>query len=118
MRISYQQIYQAEKNAVNPSVKVQDVSGLKLNDNLFEIQQVLQSKIYEPKSMRVFVSGNGSKPREIYAHHYYDRVIHHILVPRLEKIIAHKFIHDSTVNQKHKVSQIYISNNLNSKGAI
>ncbi len=104
MRISYQQIYQAEKNCSKSKRKGAGCQCFEANlvDNLIEIQQVLQSKTYVPKSMRVFVADNGSKPREIYATHYYDRVIHHILVPRLEKIIAHKFIHDSTANQKHK----------------
>lgn len=104
MRVSYQQVYLAEKNCSKSKRKGAGCQRFESNlvDNLLEIQQVLQSKTYVPKPMRVFVADNGSKPREIYAPHYYDRVIHHILVSRLEKIIAHKFIHDSCANQKNK----------------
>ena len=104
VRILYQQIYQAEQKCSKSKRKGSQCQrfGAGLIDNLFEIQQVLQSKTYVPKPMRVFIADNGSKPREIYAPHYFDRVIHHLLVPKLEKIISHKFIHDSTANQKNK----------------
>jgi hypothetical protein len=72
----------------------------KLLDNLFATQAALQSNRWQPQPMRCFIATNGSKPREIHAPAYVDRVVHHWLIPRLQALIEPKFIHDCAANIK------------------
>jgi len=110
MKVSYQQIYATEKNCSKSKHKDAGCQRFeaKLVDDILEIQQVLQSKTYVSKPLRVFISDIGSKPRGFYAQHYYIRVIHHILVLTFQKVISYNFIYDSTDNQKNKDTHFVI----------
>lgn len=104
MKVSSQQIYQAYKKChqgKRKSVAAQKYSA-KLLDNIFDTCSVLHSNTYQPKPYHCFVATNGSKPREIFAADFSDRVVHHYLVPQLEKIINAKFIYYSCANQAGK----------------
>ncbi len=104
MEVSFQQLYQASRNCRKGKRKGLPCQRYeaRLIDNLFDTQRALHLKQWQPKASHCFIAHNGNKPREIYAAHYADRVIHHYLIPRLEAIIAPKFIYDSTANQKYK----------------
>jgi retron-type reverse transcriptase len=65
-----------------------------LLDNLFDLQEQLSSACYQPSRSVCFVVTR-PKLREIFAADFRDRVVHHLLVPRLEAIYEPKFISDS-----------------------
>jgi hypothetical protein len=104
MDVSFQQLYLASRHCRKGKRKGLPCQRYEaqLIDNLFDTQRALHLKNWQPKPSRCFMADNGSKPREIHAAHYADRVIHHYLIPRLEALIAPKFIHDSAANQKQK----------------
>lgn len=72
-----------------------------LLDNLFESLTSLQNRSYSPSRSIRFISRK-PKTREIHAADFSDRVIHHWLVPRLEKLFEPIFIHDVYSNRKGK----------------
>ncbi len=72
-----------------------------LLDNLFQTEAALQSRSYSPsRSIRFVVKK--PKAREIHAADFQDRVVHHWLVPRLERLFEPVFIHDVYSNRKGK----------------
>jgi RNA-directed DNA polymerase len=54
----------------------------------------LRNRTYEPSPYTCFVS-DGPKPREIFAAPFRDRIVHTLLVRRLEPLWEPRFIHDS-----------------------
>ncbi|MBI5675183.1 MAG: hypothetical protein HZC48_05030 [Nitrospirae bacterium] len=65
-----------------------------LLDNLTDLSSSLQDGSYSPSRSVCFVAKQ-PKLREIFAADFRDRVVHHLLVPQIEKIFEPKFIHDS-----------------------
>lgn len=65
-----------------------------LLDNLADLSSSLQDGSYRPSRSVCFVAKQ-PKLREIFAADFRDRVVHHLLVPQIEKIFEPKFIHDS-----------------------
>jgi len=65
-----------------------------LLDNLTDLSSSLQDASYRPSRSVCFVAKQ-PKLREIFAADFRDRVVHHLLVPQIEKIFEPKFIHDS-----------------------
>jgi retron-type reverse transcriptase len=65
-----------------------------LLDNLSALSDTLSSGSYKPSRSVCFVAKQ-PKHREIFAADFRDRVVHHLLVPQIEKIFEPKFIHDS-----------------------
>lgn len=74
---------------------------LNLPNLALKIQKELQTKQYSPKRFSCFAVRD-PKVREIFAPHYSDRIIHHILIDQLEKEIDPRFIFDSFSNRKSK----------------
>ncbi|MDK9719074.1 MAG: reverse transcriptase domain-containing protein [Trichlorobacter sp.] len=72
-----------------------------LLDNLFELRATLAEGSYSPSRSVCFIAKQ-PKHREIFAADFRDRVVHHLLVPRLEAIFEPKFIHDSYACRKGK----------------
>lgn len=72
-----------------------------LLDNLQQTLITLQQRSYSPTRSIRFIAKK-PKMREIHAADFSDRVVHHWLVPRLEKIINPIFIHDLYSNRKTK----------------
>ena len=65
-----------------------------LGRNLLELYRDLLSEKYRPSPVVCFVVTK-PKPREIFAAHFRDRIVHHIVVSRLTPIWERKFIHSS-----------------------
>lgn len=65
----------------------------RLLDRLVDTAEALQSRRYAPARSLCFVARQ-PKAREIHAADFSDRVVHHVLVPRLEALFEPVFIHD------------------------
>jgi retron-type reverse transcriptase len=72
-----------------------------LLDNLADLGETLSSGTYKPSRSVCFVAKQ-PKHRAIFAADFRDRVVHHLLVPWIEKIFEPKFIHDSYACRKDK----------------
>ena len=74
---------------------------LRLLDNLVDTATALQDRTYAPSRSLCFIA-HQPKAREIHAADFSDRVVHHVLVPRLEALFEPVFIHDLYSNRKGK----------------
>ena len=72
-----------------------------LMDQLFELALHLQQGVYRPSSSVCFITAT-PKLREIFAADFRDRVVHHLLVRKLEEIWEPRFIHDSYASRRGK----------------
>ena len=72
-----------------------------LLDRLVDTSAALQKHAWHPSRATRFVTLQ-PKPREILASEFADRVVHHLLVPWLERLYEPVFIHDSFANRKGK----------------
>ncbi len=70
-------------------------------DRIVELQELLNSFSWRPSPPTCFVA-RSPKAREIHAPAFCDRVVHHLIVPRLESIYERTFIHDSYSNRRGK----------------
>jgi len=70
-------------------------------ENLFSLSESLCTGNYQPLRSVYFITQK-PKLREIFAADFRDRVVHHLLVPRLERIFEPKFIYDSYACRKEK----------------
>ena len=70
-----------------------------LLDNLIDLREALTGGGYTPSRSVCFIAKQ-PKLREIFAADFRDRVVHHLLVPRIEAIFEPKFIHDSYACRK------------------
>jgi len=68
---------------------------------LLELTRELSDRTYRPSSSFCFVAKN-DKHREVFAADFRDRVVHHLLVRRLEKTWEPVFIYDSYACRKGK----------------
>ena len=74
---------------------------LNAEENIFKLEQELKAKTYHPSRSLLFVAQK-PKRREIFAAAFRDRIVHHILVDRLERIWEPIFIHDSYACRRKK----------------
>jgi len=74
---------------------------LHAEESLIILQEELKSRTYSPLPSTCFVT-ESPKPREIFAAHFRDRVLHHLLVSHLEPGWERRFIHDSYACRKGK----------------
>jgi len=72
-----------------------------LEENLFQLEEELQNKTYQLDRSICFVVTDPS-PREIFASTFKDRVVHHILVNKIEKAGEKSFVYDSYACRKGK----------------
>src|ERR1019366_3734531 len=70
-------------------------------ENLFALCEELQNRTYQPRPSLCFVTKR-PKHREIFAGEFRDRVVHHLIVSRLEPMWEPAFIHDSYACRKGK----------------
>ncbi|MFP4390076.1 MAG: hypothetical protein ACLFPR_14170, partial [Desulfococcaceae bacterium] len=70
-------------------------------ENVLDLSRRLRSRAYRPLRSVCFVT-ESPKPREIFAAHFEDRIVHHLLVSHLEPKWEPKFIHDSFACRKGK----------------
>jgi len=69
--------------------------------NLLRLLEELNSKTYQPGQSICFVVDR-PKLREVFAAGFRDRIVHHVLVKRLEATAEPKFIYDSYACRKNK----------------
>jgi hypothetical protein len=70
-------------------------------DRLLEIQEQLNAGKWRPSAPTCFIAKQ-PKAREIHAPTFADRVVHHLVVPKLEAIFDRGFIHGSFANRDNK----------------
>ena len=68
-------------------------------DRLLALKTALRTGNWQPARTVSFIVSH-PKTREIHAPDFADRVVHHLLVERLEKLYEPVFIHDSYANRK------------------
>lgn len=68
---------------------------------LLELEARLRAGTWHPSAPTCFIA-TAPKAREIHAPAFADRVVHHLIVPRLEAIYEPTFIHDSYSNRVDK----------------
>lgn len=74
---------------------------LDAESQLLTLQQELRDHVYRPGRSICFVT-DGPKPREVFAADFRDRIVHPLLVSRLERVFEPTFIHDSYACRKGK----------------
>ena len=72
---------------------------LRLGKNLLELENEIKNRTYRPSPYRTFIVTH-PKPREIFAANFRDRIIHHLVVSRLEPIWEKKFYYGSFACRK------------------
>jgi len=80
-----------------------------LLDNIYKIKNSLNKREWSPSAYTCFLSKK-PKLREIYAASFADRVVHHLLVSRLEKEFDKTFIYHSYSNRKGKGTHKAVKN--------
>lgn len=65
------------------------------------LEREITNKSYRPSQFSCFAVQD-PKPREIFAPHFRDRIVHHLLVDKIEPLINKRFIHTSFANRKEK----------------
>ena len=75
--------------------------GSNLLTNLFDLQNELKTKTYNPKPLKVFILRD-PKTRKISISDFRDRIVHHALIEIIEPIFDKTFIYDSCANRKDK----------------
>ncbi|OYZ22188.1 MAG: hypothetical protein B7Y39_08360 [Bdellovibrio sp. 28-41-41] len=58
---------------------------LKLGEELIKLHHEIRNKTYSPKPLKCFILTE-PKPREIWASHFRDRIIHHVIVEEVAKV--------------------------------
>jgi RNA-directed DNA polymerase len=76
-------------------------------DELLELERRLRAGTWHPSAPTCFIAV-APKAREIHAPAFADRVVHHLIVPRLEAIYEPTFIHDSHSNRIGKGTHVAV----------
>ncbi|MGH8025645.1 MAG: reverse transcriptase domain-containing protein, partial [Pseudoxanthomonas sp.] len=103
--VTFQALHRAFKRArkgKKPSSNQMDFT-VQWADRLLGLERQIAAGTWQPLPTTCFIATR-PKAREIHAPDFSDRVVHHWLVPQLEKIYEPKFIHDSYANRKGKGS--------------
>lgn len=90
---------QCRKRKTTTKAHIEFFSRLELN--LLQLEQELQSKSYRPQSSIAFVVKH-PKIREVFAANFRDRVIHHLLISYIEPKFERIFIYDSYACRRGK----------------
>ncbi|MCP4969694.1 MAG: hypothetical protein GY932_03740 [Arcobacter sp.] len=100
---SFEEIYKAylkcrkrKRNTINALNFEQN-----LIENICNLETSLNDYTYTPKRSVCFLASS-PKLREVFAAHFQDRVVHHLIVPVLEQLFEPKFIYDSYSNRKNR----------------
>ena len=103
MTIKFKELYKAYRDCRRRKRKTVNAQRYEMHllDNLFETQASLNTRRYQPARCIRFIATK-PKAREIHAADFSDRVVHHWLVPRLEKLFEPIFIHDVYSNRVGK----------------
>jgi hypothetical protein len=93
---SYKECRKNKRNTIN-ALKFE----FNLIDNIVTLESELKSRRYNPTTSLCFLT-TSPKLREVFAADFRDRVVHHILTPKLENFYEPKFIFDVYNNRKNK----------------
>jgi len=99
----YIDIYQAYKRCVKRKKDTINAQHFEANliENLYNLEISLNNGSYKPKRFICFLT-TSPKLREVFAPDFSDRVLHHLIVPILERLYEPTFIYDSYSNRKGK----------------
>jgi len=102
----FEAYYECRKNKRNRTGALQ--FELDLENNLIELWREINSGIWEPRSSTVFIV---DKPviREIFAASFRDRVVHHLVIGKLNDSFEKYFIFDSYSCRKGKGTHFGVS---------
>jgi len=100
---AYLSCRKGKRNTINTLRFEADLLG-----NLARLQRELVTQSYQPSRSVCFYTDK-PKLREIVAADFADRVVHHCLVPKLEKIFEPKFIDDSYACRRNKGTHAAVS---------
>jgi hypothetical protein len=92
--------YRAARRGKKPSFDQLSFDATWL-DQLLDLQERLNAGTWTPSAPTCFIA-TSPKAREIHAPAFADRVVHHLIVPKLEAIYERTFIHDSYSNRRTK----------------
>lgn len=100
MTIQFKGLYRAYRDCRRRKRKTANAQRyeMRLLDNLIDTQTRLNNRSYQPTRCVRFVATR-PKAREIHAADFSDRVVHHWLVPQLEKLFEPIFIYDVYSNR-------------------
>lgn len=94
--VSYEELYEAYRNCRLKKRSTYNALEFEIRENkkLYELWNELNSLKYEIGKSIVFCV---TKPvhREVFAADFRDRIIHHLLISRIESILENEFINDS-----------------------
>lgn len=100
---SFQNLYYAYRNCRKH--KSNTINAIifesNLESNLLMLEKELENKTYKPRRSVCFVNVN-PVPREIFAADFRDRVVHHLLIRKVEPLFYKQFIFHSFACQKDK----------------
>ena len=97
---SLHRAYRAARYAKKPSHNQMRFEAFWM-DGLRDLQQRIAAGTWTPAPTNCFITTR-PKAREIHAPDFADRVVHHWLVPQLERVFDPGFIHDSFSNREGK----------------
>ena len=92
--------YRAARAAKKPSHNQMRFEAFWMS-GIMDLQQRIRAGTWQPASANCFTTVR-PKAREIHAPDFSDRVVHHWLVPQLERVFEPGFIHDSFSNREGK----------------
>lgn len=101
--VSLRSLYSAWRAARHGKKPSLDQMGFeaRLLDNLLDIQRRLNGAHWFPMAPTCFIA-QSPKAREIHAPTFADRVVHHLIVPELERVFEPVFVYDSFSNRVGK----------------
>ena len=100
---SFENIYKAYKVCLKNKRTTLNALHYEVNyiENLINLEYELKNRTYAPDKSICFLA-HSPKLREIFAADFKDRIVHHLLVNKLEEFYEKKFIYDVYNNRKNK----------------
>lgn len=95
----YKAYYDCRKRKRNTKNALQ--FELNLEENLFDLYNDIKNNKYKVTKSIYFIS-KYPKAREIFAANFIDRIVHHLIVNKIENIFSKRFVFDSSASQKWK----------------
>ncbi len=100
---NFKVVYDAYKKCIRNKRNTLNAQNFEANliENLCDLQMCLENRSYRIGKSICFLT-HSPKLREVFAADFRDRVVHHILVEKIEAYYEKKFIHDVYNNRKDK----------------
>ncbi len=100
---NFKVVYDAYKKCIRNKRNTLNAQNFEANliENLCDLQMCLENRSYRIGKSICFLT-HSPKLREVFAADFKDRVVHHILVEKIEAHYEKKFIHDVYNNRKNR----------------